>query len=185
MKCWWHQVPTFALLNAQIIGRIAADDNVQAAAQASGVGGRYPLINSSFVTGLMYSILVVPKELYTLFDHRGAEPTDPLIPDSSPKARDLQGRIEDLHLEQYLEVSTSTPEYKQRPQREVVRLLRNAVAHVNYAIDGEPPAWRMRLWNTGQNGRNWEATCSVDQLQSLLLALGNVLHSYYLQSHHA
>jgi hypothetical protein len=184
MKNWWHQVPTFAILNAQIIGRIAADDNVQTAARASGVGGRYPLINSSFVTGLMYSILVVPRELYTLADAKGAEPTDLLIQDSSAQMLDLQARIDDLYLDQYLDVSIPNPKYNENPRREVVRLLRNSVAHVNYAIEGEPPAWSVRFWNTNEKGRNWEATCSVDKLQSLLLRLGDVLHNYYLKYHH-
>lgn len=186
MTTWLHQVPTMALLNARIIGMIANEPSVQDAARACGVGGVYPLVNVSFLTGLMYSILVVPKELYTLSDGQGKSPTDPSRDPSNADLSTLQAEIEALQLERHLaEVKTANQQYLKRPSREVVRLLRNSVSHVNYEILGTAPAYSFRFWNKNKAGETtWEASCSVDQLQSLLLSVGNVLHRYYNSVHH-
>jgi len=183
---WWHQVPTMAMLNAKIIGAISSEACIQSAAAANGVGGNYPLINVSHLTGLMYSILVVPKELYTLADAGGREPNDPLAEELSPAVQELQHQIDNLHLEQYLDVSVAPQRYLDNPPREVLRLLRNAVSHVNYEIQGSPPSWSLRFWNSaGSGATNWKATCTVAQLETLLLSLANALHRYYLGHHHS
>ena len=63
---WWQQITTTSLLNAQVIGLINDQDDVQNAIHHLEIDGRYSLVNPGHLAGLMYAVLVVPRELYRL-----------------------------------------------------------------------------------------------------------------------
>ena len=117
-------------------------------------------------------------------NYTGSEAADIELPDQG-HMNELYESVNALNIHAYFNVEVAPDVYNQSPQREIIRLLRNSVAHVNYEMIGRPPNWSMRFWNKNANGIVWAATCGVEDLEKLLLDLGNVLHAFYLEHFHA
>jgi hypothetical protein len=83
-------------------------------------------------------------------------------------------RIQETPLEQLRKDGWPVPEvrgvFRQVSDlRQLIRYLRNAIAHFNvlFLDDGQSQIRGLRVWNENQNGKNWEAELSTDDIRGI------------------
>lgn len=166
-----HEIVTGALLNGVVIKSIDQTAEVRVAiskvVSPPDSARQYSLMNMAHVAGLMYCLLVVPREL-------ALEAGDPMYDG-------LLGKFAARRLDTYFNVTISDDKYKNNPSRRIIPNLRHAVAHVNFQYDLKND--ELIFWNCESNDRTkriWEAACTREQLLEVLTVVGNVLSNEFL-----
>ena len=162
-------IPTSAFLNALIIERVVRTDvfagcarDVLAEASHSDTELQYEFINPAYIVGLLYCLIVVPKETWILTNH---DPIYKRLQDDGLQA------LFKIKMTGYKEGNSDDP-----PMHYLIARLRNAVAHTHYSID-QFQAWTFWDQKTSSSPRFWEASIPNKDLSVFLSKLAHVMHN--------
>lgn len=160
MKDLRRQIPLCSFLNGVIVPRIDPLDDVRR--ECSDVmrlldrpSFEYSLMNAANIAGMLYCLLVVPRELF-----------------DGPQDTAVFAAVRDEGLSRRFQVVRSDARYDADPEGQLLRRLRNAVSHANFAIwdDDLFDFWDQR---PGAQSREWEARISRVDLLLVLSKLGH------------
>ncbi|MCB0410545.1 MAG: hypothetical protein KDD29_10025 [Flavobacteriales bacterium] len=160
------EIPTWSYINFEILYQIhlAKEDNMLSKLTlndiikktSNHIGANislnefYSPINSGSIFSFLYSLLVVPKELFTKENYN--------------KFEDFQFEIEN-YFEIIVGENLITPKYK------LFRILRNSISHVNYKIDMENK-YSLELWNRNKQGEiNVKLKSDINRLSNFAIEI--------------
>ena len=156
------EVPAWAFINAEIIQeavhRDVLVDAIHHVEQKYGLPlDSLRVINPAHVLSLLYCLIVVPKELW-------------LKNEKHPVFDELNM----LDLLRFVTIRTRPPQFDANPAFQLLRHLRNAVSHVNFAITD---SGLFIFWDQkpGDAIRLFEADMTVTQLEQFLSLVGTKL----------
>ena len=157
-----RDIPVYAFLNAVIIDHVLETSTfVECQHSVLGKAGfapdlQYQFKNPAFIAGLLYSLIVVPKEIWI------SSEDDPIYQQLQNK-----GLLENWR------IKLKDKDYDKAPMYWLIHRLRNAVAHANFSID---QAQAFSFWDGKKGGpRRWEAWISNADLMSFLSKLARVV----------
>ncbi|UTW66224.1 hypothetical protein KFE94_16470 [bacterium SCSIO 12643] len=159
------EIPTWAYINFQLLYQInKAKDNGELSEltvsdlinnTSEHIGSNIPLesfyspVNSGSVFSFLYSLLVVPKELFKKENY------------------DLFKEFE-FKIEDYFEIikgrNLITQNFK------IFRLLRNSISHVNYEIDTNDK-FTVTLWNTNNGSIDFKLKSDIHRLSNFAVEI--------------
>lgn len=159
MKDLRRQIPLTSFLNGVIIPKADALKEVRSVCgavmlQVGKPSFEYSLMNAAHIAGMLYCLLVVPRELFDL-----------------PQDDALFQAIRAEKLSRRFEIIKCDDQFRSDPEGQLLRRLRNAVSHGNFAI------WDDHLfdfWDKLPNAHdhNWEARITRENLLFVLSSLG-------------
>lgn len=155
-----NEIPQRAYINAEILQALAQSTALDAATKgvSSKYGlGQYLIFGPSHVVSLLYCLLVVPKEIWL-------QPADDLV----------WARIRKLDPAQHFDVVESDDTYAKDPPRQLIRRLRNSIAHARYDIQ---PDLSFKFCNRANRDAadTFVAISSAEQLSRFLSDVGSFL----------
>ena len=155
------EIPALAFINAQIIQEAAhagvLDEPTRRVESMYRLpGGSLRVMNPAYLLGLLYCLIVVPKEFWL-----------------QDKAHPVFAQIDQDWLLGLVSVQRKTSSFDENPCYRLLRHLRNAVAHVHFTIDeGE-----FTFWDHGPrtDRETFRATFSLTGLGEFLSKVGALL----------
>lgn len=154
------EIPTRSFINALIIEEAVETRSFQDCVQQTLSKIRLPIaeyqfVNPAHLVGLLYCLVVVPKEIWLL-----------------PQNHILYKRLkEEAELEKLFSITLRDPKFDSDPVYYLMHRLRNAIAHANFSID-ESQAFE--FWDgPGKNEpANWKASITSLNLLKFVNWLG-------------
>jgi len=119
--------------------------------EASALSKQYSFMNAGHMAGLMYCLILVPKELSNV------DKENPIL--------------EKLPIELFT-FSQANKKFNDNPQLYLLRYLRNAIAHVNFVVKEIDGVKVFTFWNIKNKQRDWEASITLTNLNKFLSILG-------------
>jgi HEPN pEK499 p136 len=116
----------------------------------------YQFKNPAYIAGLLYCLIVVSKEIWL-----------------TSKDDQVYKKLEELRLVDLFEIKLHDASFDKHPSYELIRHLRNAVAHARFSIDGTQA---FKFWDH-PNGkpRVWEAWISNPNLMRFLSRIAHLV----------
>jgi hypothetical protein len=157
------EIPARAFLNAAIIDRLVETDAFaecqQNALTKAGFASdiQYQYKNPAFIAGLLYCLIVVPKEIWI-----------------STKDDPVYQQLENKGLLTLFKINRKGKDYDNAPMYNLIHRLRNAVAHADFSID---QSQAFTFWDQREkdNPPLWEAWISNEDLMRFLSKLAQVV----------
>ena len=158
-----REIPSRAFLNAAIIDRAVQTEAFAESARLALTGAgfapdlQYQFKNPAFIAGLLYCLIVVPKEIWI-----------------SAKDDPVYRRLEEKGLLALFKVNLKHKDYDKAPMYYLIHRLRNAVAHARFSIDASQA---FKFWDQPEKDaqRSWEASISNEHLMCFLSKLAQVI----------
>lgn len=161
MKDFRSEIPVCAFINAIVIDRAVMTDFFSdcirdVMTEAGFKSDRYVFKNPAFIAGLLYCLVVVPKEIWL-----------------ASKDDLVYKQLEEKRLRHLFKVTIGSKEQSSNPTFEFIRHLRNSVAHANFLIDHSQA---FTFWDSPKGEtRVWEASVSNPNLMKFLTELAHVV----------
>ena len=159
-----REIPTWAFINAQIIQDAVKTGKLQSSIEK--VEKYYKLkprsfsiINSAYLTSLLYCLIIVPKELW-------------IINNRHP----VFSKISKKDLFSLFKIKKKPPVFEKDPVFMFLRHLRNAISHVRFLIDEEGNFTFWDQKNDDSSQRTFEAiTVAPNSMEIFLSTVGSQL----------
>jgi hypothetical protein len=117
----------------------------------------YSVINPAYVISLLYCLVVVPKELWLTHE-----------------SELLHAGLARLQPEKLFELERVDPLFSKRPAAELIRHLRNSVAHADFSVDQDG---RFRFFDQSKHGTEprFIASITLGNMERFLTIVGGEL----------
>lgn len=153
------EIPTRSFINALIIEEAVKTKSFQDCVRSTLSKVRLPIreyqfVNPAHLVGLLYCLVVVPKEIWLL-----------------PQNHILYRKLKEAGLLELFDFPIRDITFDSDPVYYLIHRLRNAVAHANFSID-ESQAFE--FWDTTAKGKtpHWKASVSSANLLQFVTWLG-------------
>jgi len=161
MDDYRDEIPTRSFINAGIIYRAVVTKEFQAItqhvmAELGMPGAEYLFKNPAYISGLLYCMIVVPKEIWYL-----------------PENHAVYKLLDESDILDLFDVTLKDAKFDTHPMYYLIHRLRNAIVHANFSIN---QAQDFSFWDRKSKSEtpNWTASISNANLFLFLSQLGHL-----------
>lgn len=166
MPNYRNEIPLRALLNAAIVDRAVQTTQFEECVRevltlAGSQGAEYQFKNPAFICGLLYCLIVVPKEVWI-----------------SSEADPVYRKLESESVVDLFDIRLKDHAFDTKPTYFLLHRLRNAIAHANFEVD-QSQAFLFRDRKDKAAAHFWEAWVSNANLFRFLNSVSHALEETY------